>query len=877
MVDVFSATPLLAKPDWVKEAEAVCDPDQQRPHDTAVRRRWQARVGFQNVLITTIVLAPYRIQEVYANPTSGTSCSILLWYFSLSTYLFRCWLRSRSGGAPSFWSARDTPIDAQEDACHEFRWLVGLQLLWASSGQFWFFMHGSMNYITPSTLMLMAIHVPRPLYLGLLVPLNACALFFHYRSMGSSTLAAFSQCALQALAVAAVWLARERAESELYHSSLASERDRLAGIGRRLWAEAQQASFQGMLDSVFDASCLCNGNGEIVSSTPQMDDLLLGSSRKSNTENPGSLVGQRLQSFARGNAEEVRIESFISEAARSSMARRIHLALQRREPSAAGATGEHRRVLEVTASGIAAPAAPESMVAAPTLAATKAGALVYIGFTVAPGTEMVIEDLGEESHLENPTLDDVKKAVCSQPRSEIGAPETIAAPLPTHALEGSSIAREDRTHDGGNSPAAARDGRWQQAPSLCSAPPILESASLPLPVVPLPVHCNGPDGSDCLPATSAVRVEGRGAPLTADAVELGQRVLCYDHLSGGLKYVEVVEASVHHDNVEPDLVEVILEDGTEMQMTCDHPVFAQDVSLAGSRGGIPKSERPVRAVDLEPKKHQLLVLKVSPLAVRTVRRPPSLPEGEVPPTVVSISVRQPQRHSLLVAPSIGDMELQSVAVASASLATAAEMLPHEVRLKNTFLELSEEFAEASDSEEVLENAEPTAPLMFRRRYRRSRSEPPLHLDLPCSKSSDRTTRSSVSTLVSSCGGSSAASYVSSKASAHSGESGTIVVVGKGIEDRRVRGWTCSASTRLSPVMRAKELGLKSLGSLGHEGGWCYPCLMECWHNSDRPCKFGIACSRCHEPHSRRQFKKARFTKPRTNLHVPLASIARGGC
>jgi len=269
-----------------------------------------------------------------------------------------------------------------------------------------------------------------------------------------------------------------------------------------------------------------------------------------------------------------------------------------------------------------------------------------------------------------------------------------------------------------------------------------------------------------------------------------------------------------------------------------------------------------------------VVLKVVPLAVQSVRRPSPPPEGL--PKVVSLSVRQPQRHSLLVAPSVGDMEKQSVAVASASMAAAAEMLPHEVRLKNTFIELLEEVADASDSEESAGNADATERPPLRRRVRRSRSEPAVHLKLPPSNGSSGTelTRSSLSTLLSSYGGSSAASYISSKASVSVGDGDSIVVVGKGIEDRRIRGWTCSATMRLSSVMGAKQSGLKSLGSMGHDEGWCYPCLMECWHNSDRPCKFGIACSRCHEPHSRRQFKKARFTKPRPSFNFPLATVAR---
>jgi len=61
-------------------------------------------------------------------------------------------------------------------------------------------------------------------------------------------------------------------------------------------------------------------------------------------------------------------------------------------------------------------------------------------------------------------------------------------------------------------------------------------------------------------------------------------------------------------------------------------------------------------------------------------------------------------------------------------------------------------------------------------------------------------------------------------------------------------------------MQVKRAGLKSIGSAGHEQGWCYPCLMQNWHNSDRPCRYGVGCSRCHEDHTKKHLKLARQTK-----------------
>lgn len=73
---------------------------------------------------------------------------------------------------------------------------------------------------------------------------------------------------------------------------LASERGRIESLRARLWAEAQRATFRGMLDTVFDASCVCSLDGGILSSTPQMDTVLLG--QLAVGANASGLTGERL-------------------------------------------------------------------------------------------------------------------------------------------------------------------------------------------------------------------------------------------------------------------------------------------------------------------------------------------------------------------------------------------------------------------------------------------------------------------------------------------------------------------------------------------------------------------------------------------------------
>merc|ERR1719373_417550 len=93
--------------------------------------------------------------------------------------------------------------------------------------------------------------------------------------------------------------------------------------------------------------------------------------------------------------------------------------------------------------------------------------------------------------------------------------------------------------------------------------------------------CDGQDG-DCLPPDAVVWIEGQAMPSKVGNVGSGQRVLCYDHLAGGLKYSEVVDVATH-DASASEWVAVKLEDGTELKMTSDHPVYPQAIGLAGQR------------------------------------------------------------------------------------------------------------------------------------------------------------------------------------------------------------------------------------------------------------------------------------------------------
>merc|ERR1711908_152607 len=60
---------------------------------------------------------------------------------------------------------------------------------------------------------------------------------------------------------------------------------------------------------------------------------------------------------------------------------------------------------------------------------------------------------------------------------------------------------------------------------------------------------------------------------------------------------------------------------------------------------------------------------------------------------------------------------------------------------------------------------------------------------------------------------------------------------------------------LSQVTEVLKQGLASIGSSAHEAGECCPCLMETLHRtgtgfSYAPCRSGLLCGRCHEPHDK---------------------------
>lgn len=77
--------------------------------------------------------------------------------------------------------------------------------------------------------------------------------------------------------------------------------------------------------------------------------------------------------------------------------------------------------------------------------------------------------------------------------------------------------------------------------------------------------------------------------------------------------------------------------------------------------------------------------------------------------------------------------------------------------------------------------------------------------------------------------------------------------------------------RLSSLLACKlpDGRQANLGARVHALGRCVPCLMQCRFTSGRckePCRFGLLCNRCHEPHSEEELQKIQAQMRRLRKH-----------
>jgi len=363
-------------------------------------------------------------------------------------------------------------------------------------------------------------------------------------------------------------------------------------------------------------------------------------------------------------------------------------------------------------------------------------------------------------------------------------------------------------------------------PSLHSAPTIVNIT----PETRLLTACE----DDCLLPDSVAWVEGQPMPQPLSTLISGQKVLCHDNVSKGLKYAEILDVKTESGTAK--WVSVVLEDGTSLQMTANHPVQPLTGSHSGAMGA-------VRAMDLCPGSDYLMVLKTMPVLVQEVEAGEAESEDRV-----FLTLRQPQRHSLFVASpprggGAGVPTVQTMAVGSADVVPTRST--HAITVKNGFIDLPER-----DAMPVL---------------KRSNSAPPDVLEtkwLP-----------SISSAMSS-------SLDDSSVARFSEEDVELILapstrpawrggVGLGLEPRYV-----ADAVALSEVLSIQGASLRSFGSFAHAQGNCKSCLFSnrVEHNGGIACSKGVFCERCHESHDAMQRRKPKTGRQRERSKIQMRKI-----
>jgi len=198
-------------------------------------------------------------------------------------------------------------------------------------------------------------------------------------------------------------------------------------------------------------------------------------------------------------------------------------------------------------------------------------------------------------------------------------------------------------------PLGVESKSLQVAPKSAARAPAVTSGAWQMPAQ--DVLCK--DG-DCLPASAQVFVEGQQKKKAVD-VQAGQRLLCWDHLSSELKYVELAEASVQAGSCEWSQLTMI--DGTELTVTADHPlrVKGDDDNAVFTLGG----GQIRQASALRPGRDTLTVLRVQTVQVKNVRTfRQSSPR-------VTLNMHQSLRFSILTSQG-AETGLQAVAIESSN-------------------------------------------------------------------------------------------------------------------------------------------------------------------------------------------------------------------
>jgi hypothetical protein len=355
-------------------------------------------------------------------------------------------------------------------------------------------------------------------------------------------------------------------------------------------------------------------------------------------------------------------------------------------------------------------------------------------------------------------------------------------------------------------------------PSLHSAPTELLGASSPRVLS----ACEA--GDDCLRPDSMAWVEGFPLPQPLTSLRAGQKILCHDSLSKGLKYAEIL--SLRKEMGATDWVTVSLEDGTSLQMTANHPV--QPLLGKGPPGA-------VRAKDLRPGNDHLMVLKTLPILVQEV----SSVCKNAPENRMFLTLRQPERHSPFIASSAADSQgpttIHTIAVGSAD----APSREYDMTLKNTFINI----VDSSNDRPI---------------FKRSNSAPPgcSNLKVASTISTKSVTSTSIRSSASDSG-SDANILLAPPEQPFWTTDGKKTTLG-------CRSRATATEISLSEVLSIRSANMLSLGAATHGQGDCKACLFanRASHNDGMVCWKGVFCERCHEAHAPIPRKKPKTGRQR---------------
>jgi len=331
---------------------------------------------------------------------------------------------------------------------------------------------------------------------------------------------------------------------------------------------------------------------------------------------------------------------------------------------------------------------------------------------------------------------------------------------------------------------------------------------------------------ECLPPDAVVWVEGQAMPRPTCTVRAGDKVLCYDSLSLAPKFVEVLAC----DTIvgEAAWVAVKLADGTSVTLTADHPTQPQR-----PLEDLPASNH-VPAADLRAGSDKLMVLKMLPVPVKSVLPVQQQGDGASVHRRVALTLQQPERHEVFVAPcgGIPGQDMATIAVGSADIAAPSRKC--QAADKGLGITVKRTFIDVEDGTSSGGRCSSCPPRMV------SRSAPTRPGVTWAPSTKDGTNSSGHGPMrLRRVGSESDVTSLSSRQSSTPTDVDVLVAVTSGV-----------GAATVSEMLQVRRGGFPSRGSCGHELGTCQVCLFENRHQHGEgpPCFKGALCDRCHCPH-----------------------------